>query len=72
VVLDADDRPQPRLDRGRGGGMTTTVGRLRPCPVLGWKLVLLSHNTVRGAAGGSLLVAELAVARGLLPTQGGA
>jgi len=66
VVLDDADRPQPRLDRGRGGGMTTTVGRLRPCPVLGWKLVLLSHNTVRGAAGGALLVAELALARGLL------
>ena len=46
-----NDRPQPRLDRNRGKGMTVTVGRLRPCNVLDWKFVLLSHNTVRGAAG---------------------
>ena len=45
-----NDRPQPRLDRSRGKGMTVTVGRLRPCNVLDWKFVLLSHNTVRGAA----------------------
>jgi aspartate-semialdehyde dehydrogenase len=47
--------------------MAVTVGRLRPCPVLDVKMVVLSHNTVRGAAGGSLLVGELAVARGLVP-----
>lgn len=64
VVLSAEDRPQPRLDRGRGGGMTCTVGRVRPCSVLGHKFVALSHNTLRGAAGGSVLLAELAVARG--------
>lgn len=64
VVETAPDWPQPRLHRDRGGGMTVTVGRLRECPVLGFKLVALSHNTVRGAAGGSLLAAELAVARG--------
>jgi aspartate-semialdehyde dehydrogenase len=54
-----DDRPQPRLDRNRGRGMTVTVGRLRPCNVLDWKFVLLSHNTVRGAAGATILNAEL-------------
>jgi aspartate-semialdehyde dehydrogenase len=54
-----NDRPQPRLDRNRGNGMTVTVGRLRPCNVLDWKFVLLSHNTVRGAAGATILNAEL-------------
>lgn len=57
--------PQPRLDRQRGRGMAVTVGRIRPCPVLDLRFVALVHNTVRGAAGGSLLLAELAVARGL-------
>jgi aspartate-semialdehyde dehydrogenase len=66
VVLDAADRPQPRLDRDRGRGMAVSVGRIRPCPVLDLRLVLLSHNTVRGAAGGALLVAEQAVAMGLV------
>jgi len=67
VVTEAADRPQPRLDRSAGGGMAVTVGRVRPCPVLGLKFVTLSHNTVRGAAGGSILLAELAVARGVVP-----
>jgi aspartate-semialdehyde dehydrogenase len=67
VVTDRPDRPQPRLDRGVGRGMAVTVGRLRPCPVFDVKFVALSHNTLRGAAGGSILVAELAVARGLVP-----
>lgn len=58
------DRPQPRLDIERGKGMTITVGRLRPCPVLDLRLVLLSHNTVRGAAGAAVQNAELAVAEG--------
>jgi len=66
LVAEPEDRPQPRLDRGAGGGMAVTVGRVRPCPVLGLKFVALSHNTVRGAAGGSILLAELAVARGLV------
>lgn len=61
------DRPQPRLDRNRDGGMAVTVGRLRPCPLFDYKFVALSHNTLRGAAGGSILVAELAVVRGLVP-----
>ncbi len=55
----AQDRPQPRLDRHRGHGMAATVGRLRPCPLLDWKFVVLSHNTVRGAAGAAVLNAEL-------------
>ncbi|MCA9751918.1 MAG: aspartate-semialdehyde dehydrogenase [Gemmatimonadetes bacterium] len=66
VFLREDDAPQPRLHRDLGGGMAASVGRLRPCPLLDWKFVTLSHNTIRGAAGGSLLLAELAVARGLL------
>jgi aspartate-semialdehyde dehydrogenase len=66
-VLDAEDAPQPRLHRDLGRGMTISVGRLRPCPILGHKFVTLSHNTVRGAAGGALLVAELAAAHGLVP-----
>ena len=65
-LLDAPDRPQPRLDRDRDGGMATTVGRLRKCPILDYKFTILSHNTVRGAAGGSILVAELALAKGVL------
>ncbi|HEY7683092.1 MAG TPA: aspartate-semialdehyde dehydrogenase [Gemmatimonadales bacterium] len=59
-----NDRPQPRLDLDRGGGMTVTVGRVRPCNVLDLRLVLLSHNTVRGAAGAAIQNAELLVARG--------
>ncbi|MDR3775044.1 MAG: aspartate-semialdehyde dehydrogenase [Terracidiphilus sp.] len=53
------DRPQPRLDRNRGNGMAVTVGRLRPCNVLDWKFTVLSHNTIRGAAGATILNAEL-------------
>ena len=53
------DRPQPRLDRNRGNGMAATVGRLRPCGVLDWKFTVLSHNTIRGAAGATILNAEL-------------
>ena len=63
VYLDEPDQPQPRMHRDLGNGMAVAVGRLRPCPLLGWKFVTTSHNTVRGAAGGALLCAELAVAR---------
>ena len=66
VYLSASDRPQPRFDADSGGGMTTTVGRLRPCSVLDWKFTVLSHNTIRGAAGAALLNAELLKARGYL------
>tara|TARA_Y100000588_G_C14190198_1_gene897688 strand:- start:57 stop:1112 length:1056 start_codon:yes stop_codon:yes gene_type:complete len=58
------DRPQPNLDVNRGDGMTVTVGRLRKCPVLGYKFVVLGHNTVRGAAGAAILNAELMKADG--------
>jgi aspartate-semialdehyde dehydrogenase len=60
------DRPQPRFDVEAGKGMTTTVGRLRPCGVLDWKFTVLSHNTIRGAAGAALLNAELLKAQGYL------
>jgi aspartate-semialdehyde dehydrogenase len=68
VVYDATpDRPQPRFDVDRGKGMTVSVGRLRPCGVLDWKFTVLSHNTIRGAAGAALLNAELLKVQGLLP-----
>ncbi|MEA3407336.1 MAG: aspartate-semialdehyde dehydrogenase [Chloroflexota bacterium] len=66
VVRREADRPQTHVDRDTGGGMAITVGRVRPCEVLDYKFVTLSHNTIRGAAGGSILNAELLVARGLL------
>lgn len=65
-LLEESDRPQPRLDRNRDLGMATAIGRLRPCPVFDYKFVLLTHNTLRGAAGGAILVAELALAKGRL------
>ena len=61
-----EDRPQPRLDKMRGNGMAATVGRLRPCSLLDWKFTVLSHNTIRGAAGAALLNAELLVSLGKL------
>lgn len=66
VVRDEPDRPQTRLDRDQGNGMTVSVGRIRPCPVLGYKFVALGSNTMRGAAGGSVLNAELMREQGLL------
>jgi aspartate-semialdehyde dehydrogenase len=68
VVRDEPDRPQSRRDRDAGRGMSTSVGRIRPCTLLDYKLVCLSHNTIRGAAGGSLLNAELMYAQGMLHT----
>jgi aspartate-semialdehyde dehydrogenase len=62
VVRDEPNRPQPVLDRDVERGMATTVGRVREDPVLGTKFVLLGHNTIRGAAGASVLNAELLVA----------
>jgi aspartate-semialdehyde dehydrogenase len=67
VVRDEPDRPQPRLDRDTGRGMTVTVGRVFPDGVLDYRFVALSHNTIRGAAGAAILNAELLVAKGLLP-----
>ena len=60
------DRPQPRFDVDRGNGMSSVVGRLRPCGLLDWKFTVLSHNTIRGAAGAALLNAELLKVRGYL------
>jgi aspartate-semialdehyde dehydrogenase len=62
----APDRPQPRLDRDRGKGMATVVGRLRPCNIFDWKFTVLSHNTIRGAAGAAVLNGELLRAQGHL------
>lgn len=58
------DRPQPRCDRDSGNGMSVTCGRLRSCGVLDYKFNSISHNIIRGAAGGAILIAELLVARG--------
>ena len=66
VLRDEIDRPQPRLDRDAGAGMTVTIGRIAPDAVLDYRFLALSHNTVRGAAGAALLNAELLVARGYL------
>ena len=60
------DRPQAQKDRDMGHGMTVTVGRLRPCNVFDYRFVGLHHNTVRGAAGGAILTAELLKAKGLV------
>ena len=66
VYLTDANRPQPSLDVDRGRGMTVSVGRLRPCPVLDYKFIALGHNTIRGAAGGAILNAELMSQEGLL------
>jgi len=66
VVMADADRPQPRLDAQRAAGMAVSVGRVRPCPALSWRFVALGHNTIRGAAGASILNAELMKAEGLL------
>jgi aspartate-semialdehyde dehydrogenase len=66
VYLAERNRPQPALDVNRDGGMTVTVGRLRPCPVLDYKFIALGHNTIRGAAGAAILNAELMQQEGIL------
>jgi aspartate-semialdehyde dehydrogenase len=66
VVRDEKDRPQPRLDRDAGKGMSVTVGRIMPDSVFDYRFVALGHNTIRGAAGAAILNAELLVARGYL------
>ncbi|KAJ2161590.1 aspartate-semialdehyde dehydrogenase [Coemansia sp. RSA 552] len=65
-IAEDEDRPQPRLDRNAGDGMSVTVGRIRPCPVFHVKFTLLVHNTVLGAAGASILNAEYAAKKGYL------
>ncbi len=67
VVREERNRPQPNLDRDTEKGMASVVGRLRECPIFGVKYVLLGHNTIRGAAGASILNAELFKVEGLLP-----
>ncbi|MBC8181387.1 aspartate-semialdehyde dehydrogenase [candidate division KSB1 bacterium] len=59
ILMDENDRPQPRLDRDAGNGMSIVVGRIRSCPVLDVKFSALGHNTIRGAAGAAILNAEL-------------
>ncbi|MFW6223788.1 MAG: aspartate-semialdehyde dehydrogenase, partial [Spirochaetota bacterium] len=66
LMLDAPDRPQPARDIWLEDGMAITVGRLRECPVLDYRMVVLGHNTVRGAAGASILNAETLVREGYL------
>ena len=66
IYLDAPDRPQPSLDRNAGGGMAISLGRLREDPLFDWRFVCLSHNTLRGAAGGGVLSAELLYQQGYL------
>ena len=67
LYIDETNRPQPRLDVMNGQGMSTSVGRLRPCPLLDGKFVLLSHNTLRGAAGAAVLNAEVLAKLNRLP-----
>ncbi|MDQ6665106.1 MAG: aspartate-semialdehyde dehydrogenase [Acidobacteriota bacterium] len=66
MYMTQQDRPQPRKDVERERGMATFIGRLRDCPVLGYKFVALGHNTVRGAAGAAVLNAELMYSEGML------
>ncbi|HVO44540.1 MAG TPA: aspartate-semialdehyde dehydrogenase [Aggregatilineales bacterium] len=70
VYNDLNDRPQPRRDRDAGRGMTTTIGRLRPDPLFDAKFIALSHNTIRGAAGGAIFAAELLLAQGYVQRAG--
>lgn len=66
VYRTEEDRPQPRLDRLEGKGMAITIGRLRVCPLFHYRFVALSHNTIRGAAGGGILNAELLYKQGYI------
>jgi aspartate-semialdehyde dehydrogenase len=66
IVRDEPDRPQPRLDRDAGNGMSVTVGRIAHDRVLDYRFVALGHNTIRGAAGAAILNAELLLAKGIL------
>jgi len=68
-VFDEEHFPQPRRHLNLGNGMTVSIGRIRPCEVLDYKFVVLSHNTVRGAAGGAILNAELLMKHGFLGSR---
>jgi aspartate-semialdehyde dehydrogenase len=69
IVRDEQDRPQPRLDRDAGRGMSVTIGRIRHDSVMDYRFVALSHNTIRGAAGAAILNAELLESLGKLPKR---
>jgi aspartate-semialdehyde dehydrogenase len=66
VLRTEPDRPQPARDRNAGGGMAVSVGRIRRCPLFHVKMVILGHNTLRGAAGGAIHLAELLTAQGYI------
>lgn len=66
IYLDDEKYPQPRMHRNLGNGMAVAIGRLRECSLFDYKFVVLSHNTVRGAAGGTILIAELMKAKNYL------
>ena len=65
-VMTEENRPQPRKDAMLENGMAVSVGRIRECPILDYKMIILAHNTIRGAAGAAVLNAELLLAEGLL------
>jgi aspartate-semialdehyde dehydrogenase len=69
TYFEEENRPQTRLDRDLGNGQGVSIGRLRPDAVFDWRFVALSHNTVRGAAGGAVLTAELLKAEGYLAAK---
>jgi aspartate-semialdehyde dehydrogenase len=69
TYFEDDNRPQTKLDRDLGHGQAVSLGRLRPDPVFDWRFIGLSHNTVRGAAGGAVLTAELLKAEGYLTSK---
>jgi len=69
VYFEEDNFPQPKLHRDLDKGMAVSVGRLRECPIFDYKFTILSHNTIRGAAGAAILNAELLVKKGLISPQ---
>ena len=69
-IIDEPNRPQPLRDVSREGGMVTWIGRIRPCPVADYKMIVLGHNTIRGAAGAAILNAEMAQALGYIKHPG--
>jgi aspartate-semialdehyde dehydrogenase len=69
TYFEEENRPQTKLDRDAGKGMGITIGRLRADPLFDYKFVCLSHNTVRGAAGGAVLTAELLAAEGYIAAR---
>jgi len=66
IIKEEENRPQPKYDRDLGKGMASIVGRVRECPVFDYKFIILSHNTIRGAAGAAILNAEYLKVKGLL------